>query len=119
MDRFRRLLREPLLHFLLVGALLFLVFGLRQGPEAAAPNRIVVDVKRPRRPLRIELALRVVTPVPVPEPVGDASASGADELRLDQGDPFTVTKPGRLHLRILPRAVIVIVSSRLPEEKTS
>ena len=43
MDKFRRLLREPLLHFLLVGALLFLVFGLRQDPVSGSANRIVVD----------------------------------------------------------------------------
>lgn len=43
MDKFRRFIREPLLHFLLVGALLFLVFGLRQDPVTDSANRIVVD----------------------------------------------------------------------------
>lgn len=36
-------MREPLLHFLLVGALLFLVFGLSRGPQTELANRIVVD----------------------------------------------------------------------------
>jgi len=40
---FRKLLREPLVHFLLIGALLFVVFGLRQQPETGSSNRIVVD----------------------------------------------------------------------------
>jgi hypothetical protein len=44
MSKLRRLLREPLLHFLAVGALLFLVFGLRQDPLTEAVDRIVVDV---------------------------------------------------------------------------
>jgi len=43
MDKFRRFIREPLLHFLLVGALLFLVFGLSQDPVTDSANRIVVD----------------------------------------------------------------------------
>jgi hypothetical protein len=37
-----RLLREPLLHFLLIGLGLFLWFG-RVAPDGAAPNRIVVS----------------------------------------------------------------------------
>jgi len=43
MNKVRRLLREPLLHFLLVGAVLFVVFGLRQGPATQTSNRIVID----------------------------------------------------------------------------
>lgn len=43
MSKLRRLLREPLLHFLLIGALLFVVFALRQQPETQSSNRIVVD----------------------------------------------------------------------------
>lgn len=39
----RRLLREPLLHFFLLGALLFLVYGLRSDPaRSGAPDVIVV-----------------------------------------------------------------------------
>jgi hypothetical protein len=37
------LLREPLFHFLLIGAALFLVFGLSKGPETESADRIVVD----------------------------------------------------------------------------
>jgi hypothetical protein len=43
MTKLRTLLREPLLHFLLIGALLFVVFGLKQGPATQSSNRIVVD----------------------------------------------------------------------------
>lgn len=38
-----KLAREPLLHFLLIGALLFVVFDLRQGDTTTAPDRIVID----------------------------------------------------------------------------
>ena len=37
------MLREPLFHFLLIGGLLFVVFGLRQGPATESADRIVVD----------------------------------------------------------------------------
>jgi parvulin-like peptidyl-prolyl isomerase len=45
-SRIKRLSREPLVHFLLIGAALFLVFGLTQGPGGKAPKRIVVDASR-------------------------------------------------------------------------
>ena len=38
-----RLFREPLLHFLLIGAALFLLFGLTQGSGSRTTNRIVVS----------------------------------------------------------------------------
>ena len=38
-----RLLREPLLHFLLAGAAIFVVYGLVARPDAAASRSIVVD----------------------------------------------------------------------------
>ncbi len=43
--RFRRFLREPLLHFLLAGGILFGIFGLthRAGPGPASDKTIVVD----------------------------------------------------------------------------
>ncbi len=43
MSKLRILLREPLFHFLLIGALLFVVFALRQSPQTESANRIVVD----------------------------------------------------------------------------
>ncbi len=42
----RRLLREPLLHFLIGGALLFVLYGIVGDDPAFAPDRIVVDEKR-------------------------------------------------------------------------
>ena len=38
----KRILRDPLLHFLLIGAALFLVFGLIKGPAGNEENRIVI-----------------------------------------------------------------------------
>ena len=54
MSKIRTLLREPLLHFLLIGALLFVLFGLRQNPQTEPSNRIVVDAGQVR-----QLALRL------------------------------------------------------------
>lgn len=42
----RRLLREPLLHFLVGGALLFVFYGIVADDPAYAPDRIVVDEAR-------------------------------------------------------------------------
>jgi len=39
----KKLVQEPLIHFLAIGAGLFLVFGLIREPAPEAPNRIVVD----------------------------------------------------------------------------
>jgi hypothetical protein len=43
MSSFKALSREPLVHFLLIGAVLFTAFELRQEEGSAAPNRILVD----------------------------------------------------------------------------
>ena len=40
---FSRLWREPLLHFLLIGAILFVLYDYRRGGEETAPNQIVVS----------------------------------------------------------------------------
>ena len=41
-----RLIREPLVHFLLGGALLFGLYGLVAGPGSGAPHRILVSEDR-------------------------------------------------------------------------
>ena len=43
MSSLKALSREPLVHFLLIGAVLFTAFELRQEEGSAAPNRILVD----------------------------------------------------------------------------
>ncbi|MET0656053.1 MAG: hypothetical protein ABWY94_10840, partial [Pseudoxanthomonas sp.] len=62
-----RLLREPLLHFVLLGAALFLVYGWTGGPEGGEGGRIVItqgkvallaagfERMRQRAPDRVEL----------------------------------------------------------------
>ncbi len=42
MSLLAKVLREPLVHFLLIGACLFALFGLNNGPQAVEPNRIVI-----------------------------------------------------------------------------
>jgi hypothetical protein len=44
----KKILREPLLHFLLLGALLFVVYGWVDGEGMRAPDRIVVPADRVR-----------------------------------------------------------------------
>ena len=39
----KKLIHDPLFHFLIIGAGLFLLFELTKAPDANAPNRIVVD----------------------------------------------------------------------------
>ena len=43
MSGFKALSREPLVHFLLIGTVLFSVFELRQEEDDAAPNQILID----------------------------------------------------------------------------
>jgi hypothetical protein len=43
MSRLKALVNEPLLHFLLIGAVLFAVFGLRQNENSEVANRILVS----------------------------------------------------------------------------
>lgn len=43
MNILRKGMREPLVHFLLIGAGLFLLFGFMNGPAGEKPNRIVVS----------------------------------------------------------------------------
>ncbi len=38
----KSLLREPLVHFILIGAVLFLLFNFTNGPAGDKPNRIVI-----------------------------------------------------------------------------
>jgi len=42
MDMMKRMLREPLLHFLLLGAGLFLAYGMMQSPGNGGPGEIVI-----------------------------------------------------------------------------
>lgn len=49
MSSIKALWREPLVHFLLIGAVLFALFELRQDDESAAPNRILVDAGQVER----------------------------------------------------------------------
>lgn len=43
MNFLRKAMREPLVHFLLIGAGLFLMFGFMKGSEGEKPNRIIVS----------------------------------------------------------------------------
>ena len=46
MNRIKKTMREPLVHFLLIGAGLFLLFNFTNGPAGDKPNRIVVTPGR-------------------------------------------------------------------------
>jgi len=91
----KNLWREPLVHFLIIGAALFYIFDLRQGEQSEAPNRIVVDstqiqqltekFKRTwlRTPTQVELDGLIENHIREEVFYREALAMG-----LDQGDPL-------------------------------
>ena len=94
MSSFKALSREPLVHFLLIGVVLFTVFELRREEGSAAPNRILVDAgqveqlaarfkrTRLRAPTDIELVALIEGYVREEVYYRQALAMG-----LDQNDP--------------------------------
>lgn len=107
MNFVRKLIREPLVHFLLIGAALFVAFGMTQGPDTNAANRIVVDAgqveqlvaqfKRTwiRPPTRQELDGLIESYVREEVYYREALAMG-----LDQNDP-TVRQRMRMKLEFI------------------
>ena len=107
MNFVRKLIREPLVHFLLIGAALFVAFGMTQGPDTNAANRIVVDAgqveqivaqfKRTwiRPPTRQELDGLIESYVREEVYYREARAMG-----LDQNDP-TVRQRMRMKLEFI------------------
>lgn len=91
----RKLIREPLVHFLLIGAVLFIAYGLTQEPDTNTANRIVVDAGQVeqlvaqfertwiRPPSRQELDALVENHVRAEVYYREALAMG-----LDQNDPM-------------------------------
>lgn len=107
MNFVRKLIREPLVHFLLIGAALFVAFGMTQEPDTNAANRIVVDAgqveqlvaqfKRTwiRPPTRQELDGLIESYVREEVYYREALAMG-----LDQNDP-TVRQRMRMKLEFI------------------
>jgi len=101
------LMREPLVHFLLVGASLFLLYQMMQTPDGNTPNRIVVDTSQVeqlvaqfkrtwmRGPTEDELALLIESHVRDEVYYREALAMG-----LDKDDP-QVRKRMRMKLEFL------------------
>lgn len=95
MNFVRKLIREPLVHFLLIGAVLFIAYGLTQEPDTNTANRIVVDAGQVeqlvaqfertwiRPPTRQELDTMVENHVRAEVYYREALAMG-----LDQNDPM-------------------------------
>jgi hypothetical protein len=46
MNKLQKILREPLLHFLVLGAVLFVLFGMIGGPASQQPDQIVVSAAK-------------------------------------------------------------------------
>jgi hypothetical protein len=90
----KRLLREPLVHFMLIGAALFFVFGLTQETSRKAPNRIVVDPGQVEQ-LRAQFSRTWLRPPTAEELAGLVNEYVRDEvyyrealaMGLDQSDP--------------------------------
>jgi len=103
----RKLWREPLLHFLLIGAGLFLAFGLTQDKGKDAPNRIVVDAGQVEQ-LVAQFQRTWLRPPTDEETAGLIESHVRDEvyyrealaMGLDQNDP-QVRRRMRLKLEFL------------------
>jgi hypothetical protein len=105
--RFRRFFSEPLLHFLVIGAALFVFYDLTREQGSDAPNRIVVssgqveqlaanfERARMREPTEVELAGLVENHVHEEVFYREALAMG-----LDQNDPL-VRQRMRLKLEFI------------------
>ena len=91
----KKLVREPLIHFLVIGAGLFLLFGLIRDPAPDAPNRIVVDAGQVAQ-LRAQFNRTWMRPPTDAELVGLIENHVRDEvyyrealaMGLDQNDPL-------------------------------
>ncbi|MGD8269236.1 MAG: peptidylprolyl isomerase [Desulfobacterales bacterium] len=91
----KKLVREPLVHFLVIGAGLFLVFGLIREPAPEAPNRIVVDAGQVAQ-LNAQFKRTWMRPPTDAELVGLIENHVRDEvyyrealaMGLDQNDPL-------------------------------
>lgn len=107
MGRMRALLREPLVHFLLIGAALFVAFGLTRDPAGKAPNRIVVDASTVEQ-LAAQFRRTWLRPPTAEERAGLVESYVRDEvyyrealaMGLDQNDP-QVRRRMRLKLEFL------------------
>ena len=94
MDRVKGLWREPLVHFLLIGAALFLVFGATRAPGGKAPNHITVDAGQVEQ-LRAVFSRTWLRPPTQDELAGLVREHVRDEvyyreavaMGLDQNDP--------------------------------
>ena len=106
-EKINKLLKEPLIHFLLIGAGLFLLFGLTRAPGGDASNRIVITASEVeqlaaqfsgtwmRPPMEDELAALIESYVRDEIYYREALAMG-----LDQNDP-QVRRRMRLKLEFI------------------
>jgi hypothetical protein len=107
MSRLKALVKEPLLHFLLIGAVLFTVFGLTQDGNTEAANRILVSAGQIDQ-LSAQFERTRLRPPTEPELSGLIEGFVRDEvyyrealaMGLDQDDP-AVRQRMRLKLEFL------------------
>ncbi len=107
MSRLKALVKEPLLHFLLIGVVLFTVFGLTQDGNTVAANRILVNTGQIDQ-LSAQFERTRLRPPTEPELTGLIEGFIRDEvyyrearaMGLDQDDPV-VRQRMRLKLEFL------------------
>ena len=103
----KKLLREPLVHFLLIGAVLFLVFDITRDESGDAPNRILVDRNQVQQ-LAAQFQRTWLRPPTEQELAGLVEGHVRDEvyyrealaMGLDQNDP-QVRRRMRLKLEFI------------------
>ena len=107
MSRFRQATREPLVHFLLIGAALFLMFHFTSGPVGDQPDRIVVMAAQVAQ-LETRFSLTWMRPPTAEELAGLIESHVRDEIYyrealamgLDRDDP-TIRQRMRIKLEFL------------------
>ncbi|PQP34004.1 peptidyl-prolyl cis-trans isomerase, partial [Desulfobacteraceae bacterium SEEP-SAG9] len=92
--KIKKLLKEPLVHFLLIGAGLFLLFGLTRVPGGDASNRVVITASQVEQ-LAAQFSRTWMRPPTEDELAGLIESYVRDEIYyreavamgLDQNDP--------------------------------
>jgi hypothetical protein len=97
----RALLREPLLHFLVLGGLLFMLFGLTQGPDQESARQIRVTAAQMEQ-LAAQFSRTWMRPPTEEELAGLTERHIRSEvfyqalaMGLDQDDPYVRNRLGQ------------------------
>ena len=121
--KIRNLLREPLVHFLLIGAGLFLLFNVTSGPAGDQPDRIVVTSGQVKE-MEAKFTRTWMRPPTKEELAGLIESHVRDEIYyreavdmgLDRNDP-TIRQRMRLKLEFLLEDLSTVAEPGADQQK--